>query len=246
MVSLHKILDLGLRLFSEDAMSASGLPYRRDTLGQERYSLEGSLEAVAAAAADPELKREYHTLLDPLNMEEYRIGVVNPSRQSRYKVAGHGHTHRTPLLEPARAEEALASAVGDVINNFRWDSWAALEPTPENSARLYELIEKQAFIRLYAGGRESWDGTSVAGMLYTLRDPRALPGLIRHLEMFGSGHTSVQVVSAIWEIAGDPNSPEMMRAVVYARTGVVIPIEPELVGFSKADFDEFLTMPAPH
>jgi UDP-N-acetylmuramate dehydrogenase len=39
---------------------------------------------------------------------------------------------------------------------------------------------------------------------------------------------------------------QKVRSVVYARTGVVIPIEPELVGFSKADFDEFLTMPAPH
>lgn len=39
---------------------------------------------------------------------------------------------------------------------------------------------------------------------------------------------------------------QKVRSVVYAKTGVVIPIEPELVGFSKADFDQFLTMPTPH
>lgn len=76
------------------------------------------------------------------------------------------------------------------------------------------MIENSFFRELFRGGYESWDGTAAAGFFYRLGDPRALPLLIKHNRVFGSGHTSVVVESAIEEIAKNPISQDDLQRVM--------------------------------
>ncbi len=222
MVAVHYILNLALELFTEDAIEISGLPFPKNSQQGEINGLTESLKSLARATADPSLRDEYSKLIDPLQFEESAIRNKKPSPQAQYSASQaqysayrYSHSHGS-WWQSSEQGENLANALGDFRRNFEWEKWSDLEPTPDQTRKIYDIVQKSLFDTLYSGGRDSMEGQSAANILNILKDPRALPGLITYLSMVIPGYTSTPVVNAIWQIANNPTTPADLNTVLIS------------------------------
>lgn len=205
--AVHSIRQLARTMLREDALNANGFPYEEGG-GQLTEAL-----ADLALAAKPQLEKSYQKatqMWDLRKEEEQIIGYLKG---------------KTDMRLPSWVDDSFGrfdfeSAVNEVKNELRGDAWRELAPTVEQTRALYDLISGRLFRDLYAGGRESWSGTASSNIFSVLRDPRAIPGLIEHLQQFGSGHTSNSVVYTIKEIVENPLSREDLDRVVAETGGV--------------------------
>lgn len=193
----------GVRLFEEDALAGTNLPTRYKETGseitKEPYDPLGSLRELAVVTCDPVLRREYQALVNPFYQDSYRLGGDGVYFPNFLKI-----------VDINSDNYYLNRAIDMVRKSFS----PRIDATPNQTHALYDVVEKRFFEQLFAGGRESWDGSEVAKTFSVLRDPRAIPGLIKHLRMFGSGHTSAVVVNTISNIVKQPLSREELNEVL--------------------------------
>ncbi len=200
----------GARLFEEDALARTNLPIKYKETDPEvsgkPNDLLKSLRELAVVTADPALRNQYQALVNPFYHDSYslsRDGVYLPNFPK--------------IVDTASDDYYLNGAIESVRRSFnseQWEEWDRIDATLDQTHTLYDVVEKRFFEQLYEGGRESWDGSGVASVFYSLKDPRAIPGLIKHLRMFGSGHTSAVVVKTISAIVKEPLSKEELSEVL--------------------------------
>lgn len=135
------------------------------------------------------------------------IDYDDPLRSKLYQVANISNKININELHKIRGGQRWILVAGKLVEN----GVITEDEAKRAEEKLCELLVNRVLI---PGGRESWDGTAAAGVLYDISTPRALPGLINYLKITGAGHTSARVVSTVWKIASNPNSPESLEAVL--------------------------------
>lgn len=190
------LIIFGSTLLAQDAALAGGLPYA--ATGSTLADLMGKL---AITTVDHTLVRAYESLIRPI--EQQSLFLRNTENVPWY----------TPLVSFAKLRDPREVII-KIRQNFMDEDWRALNSTPDQIRRFYDISSEQFFLDLHMGGHESFEGTVVAHIFSLLRDPRAIPRLIRHLELFGSGHTNAYVVAAIKEIIKNPLSKEELEATI--------------------------------
>ncbi len=183
----------GAALLAEDAVLESGLPHS-DRGGR----LNKDIANLAVINADPRLRQAYQKILDSVTPKEFLL------RQDQIRSWGD--------FVPEGLD--LQGAVDRIINSLKKDEWEALQATPEQAHKLYDLVSEEFFRTLYAGGYESWPGTEAAMGFNLMRDPRAIPGLLEHLRRFRSGHTSNSVAYVLRDIIQNPLAQEELTSVI--------------------------------
>lgn len=190
------LIIFGNNLLAHDAALAGGLPYA--ATGGALADFMGKL---AIATANHTLVRAYEGLIRPVE------------QQSRLLRNTQNDPWYTPLVSFAKPRDPREVII-KIRQNFRDEDWQALNATPDQIRRFYDVTSEQFFLDLHMGRYESWEGTAVAHIFSILHDPRAIPRLIRHLELFGSGHTNAIVADVIREILKNPLSKEELEATI--------------------------------
>jgi hypothetical protein len=86
--------------------------------------------------------------------------------------------------------------------------------TKEVFSRVEKIIIQRLFEeQLFSGGSESWEGTAAAGKMGDLGNPEALPLMLRHIEVYGSGHTNNAVVYAMEQLLKDSDPTELQQVL---------------------------------
>jgi len=112
------------------------------------------------------------------------------------------------------------------INDFGQLEGLERWPMVKGFAGLSDVIPKEVFARvekiiiqrsfneqLFPGGCESESGTKAAKRMGGLGNPEALPLMLRHIEVFGPGRTSNDVVFAMERLLKESNSAELQQVL---------------------------------
>lgn len=86
------------------------------------------------------------------------------------------------------------------------------------SSEVFKHVETVIIQRLYnellaPGGAESWDGTSASSKMGKLGNPEALPLMLHHIETFGSGHTSNDIVYSMERLLEESDPADLKRVL---------------------------------
>lgn len=188
-------------LFAEDVLGED-IPRLKDGLAENKRA--GALELIDMIKnimirdkAPQELRKDYLTLVTPLEREFYYSGT------SAYVKFIHNDS-----IDLSRTIKAVSVHLGTR------DDWDNVIVSADQTRRIYDSISPVLLDSLFEGGYESWDGSRAANIFSNLRDPRVLPSLIEHLRRFGSGHTSNVVAYAIGAIAKNPLEKEDLEKVL--------------------------------
>jgi len=84
----------------------------------------------------------------------------------------------------------------------------------ETFLRVEKIIIQRLFDeRLFPGGCESSDGTVAVGKMSAIGNPEALPLMLRHIEVFGSGHTSNTVANVMKKLLKKSSPFELQQVL---------------------------------
>ncbi|MBI4038964.1 hypothetical protein HY384_03320 [Candidatus Daviesbacteria bacterium] len=195
-LAIRSVIEMGMECLTEDALRSADLPLpdqvQKDSNSRRPNETYEAIRQLAVSVVDPTLKNQYETMISSVS--------DNISGFSGDQSWVH------------------ASALKTFNDRFKQDEWQRIEATPEQVKKLYDLTQVYLFNILYEGRHESWTGTAAANIFYSFHDPRALPGLLTHLKMFGFGHTSNIVGNTIMEIIDHPLTPEGLREVTESTT----------------------------
>lgn len=145
----------------------------------------------------------------PLNQEQQaRIGEIVPEK----------------LCWGPRAEalDLRQSPITDFDKLSGLERWKIAKKFAESSGlipqEVFERVEEVIIQRscneqLFPGGYESWSGTGAAIRMGDLGNPTALPLMLRHIEVSGSGHTNNAVVYVMQRLLKD-SEPEALQKVL--------------------------------
>lgn len=218
-VLLFGIAEMGVKGFEDDVLKSTNLPLhninvevklQNGEVSPRWYKFRESLEEIALCTANPEIRDQYSLVINDLYHQYWScfrredIWERNYSRLSFPKL---------PMVDPDKIDSDLQKAIDKFGASCDKENWKALQVSPEQTRRVFDIVHKRLMQNLYDGGYESWPGSQAAWTFARIKDPRALPGLIGHLRMFGAGHTSAVVVGAIREISQNPISEEDLETV---------------------------------
>lgn len=98
-----------------------------------------------------------------------------------------------------------------IVKSFSESSGVISRDTFENVEMV--VIQRLFDEQLFPGGRESFDGTSAATKMGDLGNPGALPLMLRHIEAYGSGHTSNAVVYEMERLLKESDSEALQKVL---------------------------------
>lgn len=210
--AIKSLVRRGEELFAEDVLGDK-LPTVKDNLNadqqrQASHLLEAIKKLLIINKNPTELSDDYKELLEPL-MENQKVN-------ERGRTLSVSDTVRFSNLALTRYE--LSYITNDLSRSMRRESWESLNLPPQQVKELFDVLSPQLISNLFAGGRESWEGTAAAGTLALLKDPRAIPVFIEHLRRFGAGHTTNSVVYALEEIVNNPLRVEDLEQTIAQAT----------------------------
>lgn len=199
-------------LFAEDALG-NELPTIKDGLNPDQQKqashLLGTIKKLLVINQDPtELANNYKELLKPL-MENQKVN----DRGRAISVAD-----MVRFSNLALSKYDLPYITNDLSRSMRQESWESLNIPPQQVKELFDILSPQLINALFAGGRESWEGTAAASTLGILRDPRAIPIFIEHLRRFGAGHTTNSVVYTLEGIVNNPLGVQDLEQTIAQAT----------------------------
>ncbi len=207
-VAIKSLVRRGEELFTQDVL-AENLPTLQDGLDPDKHMQASRLvetikKILVIEKAPSELINNYQ---EPL-LKLMKAQTVT-FRNQTHTVADLVHFGNLDLHK-----YYLPHLTESLMKDMRQESWKSINIPPEQVGRLYDLLAPKLINTLFAGGRESWDGTSAVNTLSVLGDPRVLPHLIDHLRRFGAGHTSNSVAYAIQNIIRDPTDIDFLNKTI--------------------------------
>ncbi len=194
-ICLEALGRYGRDLFGKDIVGK--FPYK------EGLKMAESIKILATAVSDDDTKKAYQATFEQIT-----------KLQTDYKNKSNQFTYFTQLLPDSF--HAKGEAIYRVMKDFQKEEWEAINPTPEQTRALYDVVHIKFLQDLFNGRAESWDGTSASHCFYLMRDPRAIPHLIEYLRRFPGGHTSNSVAYTIDKIAQNPLTQEDLHKVIEA------------------------------
>lgn len=216
MICLRLLLEEAVDSYEDDSAKNFGIPDKLDLDsldkdGRELATAIGdgfltSIKELASLVTDQDIKSTYQEVIEGLRQES--LSCIPDYFRNRW-----GYD-KWPKMRDSKESLDVDLTLHNFIHTFRGVLFDSLNLKSNQLQKLYDLTATRLMSTLYQGGHESWDGTYAANIFWHLRDPRALPGLIHHLRMFGSGHTSAFVAECIGHIIQDPSSAEEFTRVV--------------------------------
>ncbi len=108
--------------------------------------------------------------------------------------------------------------INDLLKLSGLQRWNILKSLKTFPAEVFDMVEKIIIQRLndealFPGGRESINGSRASNIINNLNNPIAIPLLLRHVEIFGDGHTSKLVGDTIVSLL-EKSDPERLNAVL--------------------------------
>ncbi|TSC90033.1 MAG: hypothetical protein G01um10145_464 [Microgenomates group bacterium Gr01-1014_5] len=194
-ICLEALGRYGRDLFGKDIVGK--FPYK------EGLKMAESIKILATAVSDDDTKKAYQATFEQIT-----------KLQTDYENKSNQFTYFTQLLPDSF--HAKGEAIYRVMKDFQKEEWEAINPTPEQTRALYDVVHIKFLQDLFNGRAESWDGTSASHCFYLMRDPRAIPHLIEYLRRFPGGHTSNSVAYTIDKIAQNPLTQEDLHKVIEA------------------------------
>lgn len=212
--ALYSLLKRGDELFAEDILGKD-LPYPKEGLDTEHLvwarNLVDAIKALMIATdTHDELRKQYSKLTWPLSKEKDELYQILMKSHPVPGLSSLGTTYHYKISYGSRDLPNAIKEFSDRVNL----SWQNLVVTPEQARKIYDIVHIPLLRNLFAGGRDSNEGTRASSIFSRLRDPRVLPHLIDHLRTYGSGHTSNSVVYTIKEIVKNPLDKKDLEQVL--------------------------------
>ncbi len=129
---------------------------------------------------------------------------------------------RTPREQRREALDLSAIPIDDFNCLDGLERWQVVKGFAKSSGvipkEVFERVEKVIIQRLFdeqlfPGGNESGGGTAAARKMAKLGNPEALPLMLRHIEVSGSGHTNNAVVHAMERLLKESNPAELQQVL---------------------------------